>query len=385
MLERQERMIINVRDGSRAGRDGAHGASSGAFARRLAMTRRGFCALSLAAAASLLGCSQGESSQEGDASSSEGGKDAAASASAADQVQSRTIFVFDTVVQLSALCSPELMQKLVDRCNYFEGKLSRTVEGSDVWNINHAAGAPVEVAPETAEVISAALEYAAASDGLFDITIGAVSSLWDFTEGVKPEDGEIAAALPHVNWRNVSVDGCVVTLSDPLAALDLGGIAKGYITDDLVRMLREGGCSQASLSLGGNVYVMGKSFDGDEWNVGVQDPNGEANDVIASIPAEDASLVTSGLYERSFTQDGVLYYHILDPKTGYPVRTDLASASIKSDRSIDGDAYSTILFLMGRDAALDLVNADGRFEAVLVDGDDVATVSSGSAFQLISA
>ncbi len=385
MLERQERMIINALDGGRAGSMGAHGASNGAFARRLAMTRRGFCALSLAAAASLLGCSRGESSQEASSSVADEGAAVDASSSAADQVQSRTIFVFDTVVQLSALCSPELMQKLVDRCNYFEGKLSRTVEGSDVWNINHAAGAPVEVAPETAEVISAALEYAVASDGLFDITIGAVSSLWDFTEGVKPEDGEIAAALPHVNWRNVSVDGCVVTLSDPLAALDLGGIAKGYITDDLVRLLREGGCSQASLSLGGNVYVMGKSFDGDEWNVGVQDPNGEANDVIASIPAEDASLVTSGLYERSFTQDGVLYYHILDPKTGYPVKTDLASASIRSDRSIDGDAYSTILFLMGHDRALDLVNADDRFEAVLVDDDDVATISSGSAFKLVKA
>ena len=348
------------------------------------MTRRGFCALSLVAAASLFGCVQGESPQAG--SSSAAGEDATAADSAAgSQVQSRTIFVFDTVVQLSALCSPELMQKLVDRCNYFEGKLSRTVEGSDVWNINHAAGAPVEVAPETAEVISAALGYAEASDGLFDITIGAVSSLWDFTEGVKPSDEEIAAALPHIGWKNVSVDGCTVTLADPLAALDLGGIAKGYITDDLVRMLSEGGCSQASLSLGGNVYVLGKSFDGDEWNVGVQDPNGSANDVIASIAAEDASLVTSGLYERSFTQDGVLYYHILDPKTGYPVKTDLASASIKSARSIDGDAYSTILFLMGHDRALDLVNADDRFEAVLVDDDDVATMSSGSAFQLVKA
>ena len=164
--------------------------------------------------------------------------------------------------------------------------------------------------------------------------------------------------------------------------IDLGGIAKGYIADDLVRMLREGGGSQASLSLGGNVYVVGQSYDGDPWNVGVQDPNGADNDVIATVEATDASVVTSGLYERGFEQDGVLDYHILDPKTGYPVETDLASASIKSERSLDGDAYSTILFLMGRDAALGLLNADDRFSGILVDKDDVAVASDDSGFVL---
>ena len=348
-----------------------------------AYTRRNFvkmvcaAALALAAPAVLSSCST-DSSNGGQGASQE-------DVSQTYDVQSRTLFAFDTVVQLSAQCAPETMDALAERCTYFENKFSRTIEGSDIWNINHAQGASVEVCEETAQVIKASLDYSKASGGLFDITIGTVSSLWDFVEGVKPSDEAIAAALPHIGYDAISVDGTTVTLSDPETMLDLGGIAKGFITDDLVRMLREAGCSNASLSLGGNVYVMGESYDGDAWNVGVQDPNGAANDVIASIPACDASLVTSGLYERSFVEDGVLYYHILDPKTGYPVQTDLASASIKSDSSTDGDAYSTILFLLGHDAALDLINNDSRFEALVVDDSGVATKSSGSQFEILSA
>ncbi len=331
--------------------------------------------LGLAGCAASSGAS-GSSGSTGDSGSATATTDAA-------EVNSITLFVFDTVVQISAQCSQELLNKVSERCTYFENKFSRTVEGSDIWNINKAKGATVEVAAETAECITRALEFSEASGGLFDITIGAVSSLWDFVEGVKPTDEQIAAALPHVGYGCVEVDGNNITLSDPDAMLDLGGIAKGYICDDLVRMLSEGGCANASLSLGGNVYVMGMSFDGDEWNVGVQDPNGDSNTVIATIPATDVSLVTSGLYERYFEQGGVKYYHILDPKTGYPVKTDLESASIRCESSTTADAYSTILFLLGHDAAKSLVDADDRFEAVFVDDAGNVTQSSGELFTIL--
>lgn len=326
----------------------------------------------------LAGCSAGQNG-EGDGATADDGAD-----SAAYEVQSLTLFLFDTVIQISALCAPELMDRLSERCQFFEDRFSRTKEGSDIWNINQAHGAPVEVSEETARCIEASLAYSEASDGLFDISIGAVSSLWDFVEGIKPDDDAIKEAVKHVDYRTISVDGTTVTLADPDAMLDLGGIAKGFITDDLVSMLREAGCKSAMLSLGGNVYVLGESFRGDDWNVGVQDPNGTANDVIASIPARDKSLVTSGLYERSFTIDDVLYYHILDPRTGYPAKTDLASASIVSDSSTDGDAYSTTLFLMGHDKAMDLLNSDERFSGLLIDMNDTATASNGSGFTLLS-
>ena len=348
------------------------------------LSRRGFLAFAagslcaVAMPAWLTGCSTTQQS-EGVASQSEGSVD-----SAEYEIQSITLFLFDTVIQIRALCSPELMDAISDRCQFFEDRFSRTKEGSDIWNINNAHGEPVEVAEETARCIQASLAYSETSGGLFDISIGAVSSLWDFVEGIKPDDEAIQEAVKHVDYRTISVDGTTVTLADPDAMLDLGGIAKGFITDDLVSMLREAGCESAMLSLGGNVYVLGESFRGDDWIVGVQDPNGAANDVIASIPARDKSLVTSGLYERSFTVDGVLYYHILDPRTGYPVKTDLASASIVSDSSTDGDAYSTTLFLMGHDKAMDLLDSDERFDGLLVDVNDVATASDGSDFTLLN-
>ena len=345
--------------------------------RRFLMLAAGsMCAM--AAPAWLAGCSAGQN-DGGDGAAADDGAD-----SAAYEVQSLTLFLFDTVIQISALCAPELMDRISERCQFFEDRFSRTKEGSDIWNINQAHGAPVEVSEETARCIEASLAYSEASGGLFDISIGAVSSLWDFVEGVKPDDDAIEEAVKHVDYRAISVDGTTVTLSDPEAMLDLGGIAKGFITDDLVSMLREAGCKSAMLSLGGNVYVLGESFRGDDWNVGVQDPNGTANDVIASIPARDKSLVTSGLYERSFTVGDVLYYHILDPRTGYPVKTDLASASIVSDSSTDGDAYSTTLFLMGHDKAMELLNSDERFSGLLVDMDDTATASDGSGFTLLN-
>lgn len=345
--------------------------------RRFLMLAAGsVCAMAMPAW--LAGCSAAQNN-EGDGATADDGAD-----SAAYEVQSLTLFLFDTVIQISALCAPELMDRISERCRFFEDRFSRTKEGSDIWNINQAHGAPVEVSEETARCIEASLAYSEASGGLFDISIGAVSSLWDFVEGIKPDDDAIKEAVKHVDYRTISVDGTTVTLADPDAMLDLGGIAKGFITDDLVSMLREAGCKSAMLSLGGNVYVLGESFRGDDWNVGVQDPNGAANDVIASIPARNKSLVTSGLYERSFTVEDMLYHHILDPRTGYPAKTDLASASIVSDSSTDGDAYSTTLFLMGHDKAMDLLNSDERFSGLLVDMNDTATASNGSRFTLLS-
>ena len=341
-------------------------------------------ALASAGTLGLTGCSAGSGAASSGSAPSQAGSSSQGKSTGAVKERSTTLFVFDTVVTISAQCTKRTLKRVTERCTYFENKFSRTVEGSDIWNINNAGGKPVEVARETAEVIKDAIGYSKESDGLFDISIGAVSELWDFDRSIKPSDEAIQAALPHVDYRCIQVDGTTVTLSDAQAKLDLGGIAKGYITDDLVRMMREDGVENASLSLGGNVYVMGKSFDGDAWNVGVQDPNGADNDVIATVKAKNRSLVTSGLYERCFEQDGTLYYHILDPKTGYPVATDLKSASVMTKKSTVGDAYSTILFLMGHDRAMELIESDRRFEGgVLVDMDDNPSASAGSKFKLL--
>lgn len=316
------------------------------------------------------------------AAPNEGAETGGAVAASADEPQERTLFLFDTVVTLKCYCSPEVMDAAAERCEYFEQHLSRTIEGSDVWNVNHAGGAPTEVAPETADLISRSLEYCEKSGGLFDITIGSVTSLWDFVEGVKPSDEAIAEAVKHVDYRGVHVDGTTVTLDDPAAMIDLGGTAKGYIADDLAGLFAKGGCTSGIINLGGNAYVIGAKPDGSPWNVGVQDPNGADQTVIAKVACKDASVVTSGLYERQFELDGQLYYHILDPKTGYPVKTDLVSTSILTESSFDGDAYATWMFLLGRDAALDALESAG-IDALLVDDSGAIVMTPNAPFELL--
>ncbi|MDO4805991.1 MAG: FAD:protein FMN transferase [Coriobacteriales bacterium] len=293
-----------------------------------------------------------------------------------DQI-STTLFAFDTVVTITASCGQETLDVLAQRCQYFESIFSRTIATSDIGRINTAAGASVQVAAETIDILDKALAYCAESGGMFDITIGAVSSLWDFHEGVVPADEALNEAAHHVDYTKVQLDGNTVTLQDPAAKLDLGGIAKGYIADDLCRMLAEAGCTSGFVNLGGNVKTLGTKPDGSPWHVGIQDPNDKTGKVVAAVYSQGTSVVTSGLYERQFSKDGKTYWHILDPRTGRPVQTDLVSATIVSEASIDGDGYTKPLFMMGHDAALEWINAHDGIEGLVVSADGTITQSDG--------
>lgn len=346
------------------------------------ISRRRFCSLAGASALALaftgLGCSSSSA-----ASSVSSAQDAPSTQSDIAW-QERTLFAFDTMITLKCACDAGVMDQVVDRCTYFEERFSRTLEGSDVWNVNHAGGAPVSVAPETADLVQKALGYCERSGGLFDITIGAVSSLWDFKLGIKPDDSAIQEAVRHVDYRGVHVEGASVQIDDPQAALDLGGVAKGYIADDLARILRDGGCTSGVINLGGNTYVIGAKENGNPWNVGIQDPNAPTNQaIIAKIACTDISVVTSGLYEREFTQDGIRYYHILDPKTGYPVETDLVSSSVCTESSLDGDAYATWMFLLGSHAALALAESIPNLEALVVSADGTISMTEHARFEIL--
>ncbi|MDO4400081.1 MAG: FAD:protein FMN transferase [Coriobacteriia bacterium] len=296
--------------------------------------------------------------------------------------QTRTVFLFDTVVTLDAYCSKETMDAAVGRCGYFESIFSRTRESSDIGRINEAKGEPVEVAPETADIITKALAYCEESEGRFDITIGAATTLWDFKEGVVPKASALEKAVKHIDYTKVLVDGTTVQLLDPKAKLDLGGIAKGYIADDLCRGFIEAGCDSGFVNLGGNVKTIGLKPDGSPWHVGVQDPNDVHDTVVAAVYSQDTSVVTSGLYERRFEKDGKDYWHILDPKTGYPVETDLVSATIISDASLDGDGYTKPLFMMGKDEAIAWINAKPGIEGMVVGSDGSIVQSNGCSADL---
>lgn len=286
-----------------------------------------------------------------------------------EEPQRLSLFLFNTYIEIQAYCTEELMKMIEDRLLFFENTFSKTVVGSDIYNINHAAGAPMHVQPETIDIISKAEHYSVLSEGLFDISIGGVVELWDFDNEVIPEADLLAEALLHVDYRTIIIDEDTVALMDPETQLDLGAIAKGYIVDDIVGFLESGGCKHALINLGGNAYAHGTRFDGSSWKLGIQDPDEQRGTILAAIAAQDSSLVTSGRYERSFELDGQIYHHILDPRTGMPITNDMASASILSRKSIDGDALSTITFLLGTEHSMDLLEEKPNIEALFIKTD----------------
>ena len=304
-------------------------------------------------------------------------------ASSSRELERRTCFNFDTVCVIGTDAGSKTLDEAVALCERYESLLSRTITTSDVSRINGAGGAPVEVDAITSDLIARALTYCEESGGLFDITIGAVSELWDFTNGIVPSDEAIEAALPHVGWEGVAVDGNKVTLRDPKARLDLGGIAKGYISDLLIDFLGNSGATSAFVNLGGNIKVLGPKEDGSPWVVGVRDPWDEGDQsVVARMSITEGSMVTSGLYERSFQKDGTRYWHILDPRTGWPVQTDIVSASINSYESIDGDGYTKPLFMLERHKALDFVQRHQGLQALLVDVEGNLWTTDDSDFEM---
>ncbi len=269
-------------------------------------------------------------------------------------------------MSLMGYCSQSVINETLELCAHYDALFSRTLEGSDVWRINHAQGTPVECSPETIELVQCGIKYGELTCGLFDVSIGAVTALWDFLEGVKPDDAAIADAVGHVNYRLIQVDGNIVTLSDPQAMLDFGGIAKGFIADKLITFLREQGCKSALLNLGGHVCCLGYKPDGSKWRVGTSNPSVNDGKVYATFNVADSSVVSSGLYERCFEQDGVTYHHILNPRTGFPVETNVLNATIVSSSSVEADVYTTFSFLAGIDIARETLKGM-EMNALLMD------------------
>ncbi len=310
----------------------------------------------------------------------------------ADGARQIMLPVYNTQVMVTAypgsrgLTADQLDEALVavrDKAIDFEMALSRTRENSEVTRINNAQGQPVRVSGDTLDLIERSLAYCADSGGVFDITMGAVTPLWDFHTGVVPAQEDLKEALTHVDYRKIEVnrEAGTVCLADPAARLDLGGIAKGYIADALAQVLLDHGCDCAFVNLGGNVLTVGARPTGEPWRIGVRDPKAP-DKLIAVVRVTGKSVVTSGLYERFFEKDGVFYHHILSTHDGMPVETDVTGATIVSATSLDGDGYSTTLFALGVEKALEFVEAHKGLEAIVVDRQDRMHITSGLADQV---
>ena len=277
---------------------------------------------------------------------------------------------FDTVIQVEAWgADQEIMDHCEDMCIYYEELLSPTIDTSEVSKINRSYGTPVTVSDDTADLIRLGIEYGDLSGGKFDITIASATDLWNFkdnSEGILPDEETLAEAVRHVDYRCIKTEGNTITLTDPEAKIDLGGIAKGYIADRLKEYLESEGIEHAVINLGGNMLALGGRYDGSDFRIGIQKPFAENGTVMAAVRVTDKSVVSSGDYERYFEKDGVIYHHILDPDTGYPVQNDLDQVTIISDSSADGDALSTTCFALGLEAGMELIRNTEDVEAIFI-------------------
>ena len=298
---------------------------------------------------------------------------------------SDTRFILDTISSISIYSydgdkdPKEIINDTFDLCEYYENLFSRTREGSDIYKINAANGAPVEVDNATIEIINKAIEYSELTNGEFDITVGPISSLWNFTDdkNIVPASDIIEEAITHISYKNIIIDGNSVTLKDPKAALELGAIAKGYIADRCADFLKKENVKSAIINLGGNILTVGGKTDTEPFSIGVQKPFDERNKTDGIIKVRDKSVVTSGIYERYFKVDDTIYHHILDPKTGYPIDNSLEAVTIISDKSMDGDVLSTSCFLLGLDKGLELIEKTDGVEAIFITKDGKLHYSSG--------
>lgn len=346
-----------------------------------------------------------------------------------DSVLEKNGFAFNTTYKITANAggNEKLLDECVSKCQEFEKIFSRTLKGSEVYNINEIEEAYLKVSANLGkdikniktkketkdieeniknlidsgnnvkfylnpggsisfeisgilyEILEKGLYYSEISDGGFDITIAPESSLWDFTTGKKkvPQDLQIKEAIKRTGYKNAKLSNGKLVFKKPGMGIELGAIAKGFIADKLKIYLTENGVTSGTINLGGNVLCIGKKTDGSPFNIGIQYPFADRNEIITAIKAEDASVVSSGIYERYFKQDGKIYHHILDPSTGYPFDNGLIAVTVVSGSSTDGDALSTACFSLGLKKGMEFVESLGNVYAVFITEDRKLHYSEG--------
>lgn len=299
----------------------------------------------------------------------------------------------NTAIQITIYDSQDksLLDDCLALCDRYELIFSRTNENSELYKLNHrkdtsdkdpnADGQTIpypisgtadtwHISEDLASLLSQGLSITRESDGAFDIAIAPLTSLWDFTaEDPKvPDDAAIQKALPLCSSDGVTIDDQDITLPSDDIQFDVGAIAKGYIADRMKDLLVKKGVNSAIINLGGNVLCIGSKPDGTPFKVGIQKPFADRNETEAVMDITGKSVVSSGIYERCFKQNGKLYHHILNPKTGFPYDNSLISVTIISDQSVDGDALSTTCFSLGLEDGLKFAEKKG-VQAVFITED----------------
>jgi len=298
----------------------------------------------------------------------------------------KTVFVMDTFVTIQFFSdseekAEEIFTEVEDELTRLESILSSHSPGSDIAKIDEAAGIkPVAVNSETLSVLATALEYANRTEGSFDVSLAPILQLYNFIPGQEssPTRQQLESNLDLVDWRRVKIDqdAGTVFLEEKDMKIDLGGIAKGFITDQAANILVRHGIEYGLVNAGGDIRLLGPKIDGSPWRVGVKDPNNPNTKNFAIVEIAGGSIVTSGDYERYYIEDGVRYHHIIDPKSGLPA--DLArSVTVIAPNAELADLLSTAVFVLGPDSGLQLIETLAGVEALFWSRSDEVLWSSG--------
>ena len=311
-----------------------------------------------------------------------------ASGEAADKETeaSKDLFAMDTYMTLTAYGehAQEAVDKAAERVEALDALLSTGNENSEIYQLNQNGEATLS--EEGGYLVERALELYKKTEGAFDIAIYPVMQAWGFpTQDYHvPDDDTLKEklALADASKVNYDKDTRKIFFDKEGMKIDLGGIAKGYTSSQIMQIYQDCGVTSGLVNLGGNVQALGCKTDGSKWRVAIQSPD-DTEEYLGILEIEDQAVITSGGYERYFEEDGVTYHHIIDPATGYPADSGLISVTIVSDDGTLADGLSTSLFIMGEEKAAQFwrENSD-EFEAIMETSDGELYVTEGIADSL---
>ncbi len=302
------------------------------------------------------------------------------------------MFALDTIIRFTLYDEDEdLCKDTVDKCKKeitrLENLLSATKKDSDIGIINNRESSTVSVSDETVKLIEKANKLSLSCDGAFDITVKPLVTLWGFDSKnySVPNSKDIKDTLVNIGYEKIKTDGTNVTLDDGMA-LDLGGIAKGYVCERVTDIIKNSKIDSALVNLGGMIATVGKSSSEDKkhWHIGVEYPS-DSEDYFFTFDVTQPYVSTTGAYQRYFEQDSEIYHHILDTKTGCPAKSDISSVSVISDSGVECDALSTAFYVLGIEKTIDYINKNltqnGERYQVVVLSDDMKTLYLSREFE----
>ncbi|MCD8086071.1 MAG: FAD:protein FMN transferase [Clostridiales bacterium] len=314
-----------------------------------------------------------------------GGTDASEADPEAGTSSTEYLEAMDTYMTLTAYGShrEEALEAACAEIRRLEALLSTGSDSSEVYALNQSGSGVLS--DDTAALLEYALDLYDSTGGAFDITVYPLMELWGFTtqDYQVPAADALQSTLALVGADRLTYDSDTQTLTlGEGQAIDFGGIAKGYTSQQVMELFLEAGVTSAMVSLGGNIHCLGTKPDGSLWRIGIQDPAGAEGEIAAIVSVTDQAVITSGGYQRYFEDEdtGETYHHIIDPATGYPAKSGLSSVSIVTGDGTLGDGLSTALYIMGLEEATAYWRAHSTlFQAILIDDDGAIYVTEGIA------